>query len=71
MGEPLDEDVACVGPHVECQGCMGSRHMHSMALYVSGGHGQSAPTLRTCWHCKGRGYSCRATTRCAPPHDLE
>jgi hypothetical protein len=50
---------------------MNARHVHSMALYVSGSHGQAAPTLRTCWRCKGSGYSCRATTRCTPPHDLE
>ena len=58
----------CAGPHAECSACNGHQTVHSSALYVSGSRGQTAAALRGCWHCRSRGYYCRAEPRCHPDH---
>ncbi len=71
MDQPVGPPDDCPGPHQQCQACTGRRTEVRETLYVPvAGPAMGVPAPHRCWHCKGRGYLCRAPEdRCTPPHE--
>ncbi|MFC5720582.1 hypothetical protein ACFP1Z_10455 [Streptomyces gamaensis] len=62
----------CPGPHHLCKCCRGNGQYHSLALYVSHyRRGVEATSAHECGACRGRGFYCKAATRCAGDHEDE
>lgn len=60
----------CPGPHGRCHACAGHRVEYRETLYLPvAGRVRAVAAPHRCWHCKGRGWGCRATERCTPRHE--